>query len=103
MKYIAATFLALSLTACALPETGVHTGSPRPTIFITGAVGGMELYIDNLKVGSADEYNGNPKVLVVEEGVHIVQIRKGDLIVHSEKTFVSNGESRAITVNPGDK
>ncbi len=103
MKKIIAIFVALFLVACALPETGVRTGSPRPTIFIKGADKGLDLYVDGLKIGAADLYNGDPKVLVVEEGAHIVEIKRGGAVVHSEKTFVSNGESRGITVNIGDR
>jgi hypothetical protein len=103
MKKIIAIILVLLLAACALPETGVRTGSPRPTIYLSGVVKGLDLYVDGLKIGSAEVYDGNPKLLVVEEGAHIVEIRRGSTIVHSEKTFVSNGESRAIVVNIGDK
>lgn len=103
MKTIIVFCAALLLASCALPETGVHTGSPRPTIYIKGAVNGAELFVDGLKIGLAERYDGNPRVLVVEEGAHIIEIRKGTLILHTEKTFVSNGESRMITVNIGGK
>ncbi len=103
MKIILSIFIALTLTACALPETGVRTGSPRPTLYIKGDVKGMDLFIDGIQIGLAEQFNGNPKVLVVEEGAHIVQIKKAGSVVHSEKTFVSNGESRAIIVNAGTK
>jgi hypothetical protein len=102
MKYIVSFFIALSLAACALPETSVHTSSPRPTIYIKGDVKGMELFVDGLKIGSATQFDGNPRMLSVEEGVHVVEIRQNGRTVHSEKTFIGNGETRIIDINAGD-
>ncbi len=103
MKTNIMILISLLLVGCVLPETGVHTGSPRPTIYLEGNVDGADIYVDGLRVGSANMYDGNPKVLVVEEGAHIVEIRKGNLVIHTEKTFVSNGESKKIIINAGGK
>lgn len=101
MKHIVAFFIVLSLTACALPETRVNTASPRPTIYIKGDVKGMYLFVDGLKMGPAAQFDGNPQVLVVEEGVHVVEVRKDGQVVHTEKSFIGSGENRIINVNAG--
>jgi hypothetical protein len=95
--------LVLSLSACALPETGVQTGSIRPTIYVKGAVKEDILFVDSLKMGSAEQFNGNPKMLVIEEGVHIIEIRRNADVLYSEKIFISNGESRMVTFKSGER
>lgn len=99
MKQIAVVALTLLLGACALPETIVKTGSPRPQLIIKGAAAGTVLIVDGLPMGPAPQFDGNPKVLIVEEGVHQVVIQRSGIAIHAEKTFVSNGETRIITVH----
>jgi hypothetical protein len=103
MKHAFIIALTLSLGACALPETTVKTGSPRPQLAIKGAPADTILIVDGLAMGPASQYDGNPKVLVVEEGVHQVQIQRSGKTIHTEKAFVSNGETKTITVNAGSQ
>ena len=103
MKPILITALSLLLAACALPETAVKTGSPRPQLAIKGAPSDAVLIVDGLPMGTAPQYDGNPKLLIVEEGVHQVEVRRGGKTIHAEKAFISNGETKTITVNAGDQ
>ncbi|MES2830634.1 MAG: hypothetical protein V4695_01415 [Pseudomonadota bacterium] len=101
MNYIAMTALAFAIGGCAMPETVVTTGSPRPQLAIKGAPADATLAVDGLSMGSAAVFDGNPKVLLLEEGMHQVEIRRGSEIIHSEKTFVGSGEVRVINVGTG--
>ncbi len=101
MRLIAAIIVAGLLSACALPETSVRTGSPRPAIFIKGAPEGSVLFVDGLAMGPAARFNGAPQTLLVEEGVHVVEVRRANAVLHTEKVFVSNGESRGLSINTG--
>jgi hypothetical protein len=103
MKSLVPAILVLALTACALPETAVRTGSPRPGLVIAGAPADATLVVDGLPMGPASDFDGHPKVLIVEEGLHQVEIRRAGALVHAEKTFVSNGETRTVNVNTGAK
>jgi hypothetical protein len=103
MKRICLLFVAAFLTACALPETSVKTGNPRPAIYVQGAPQDTLLFIDGLLMGASGDFNGAPKTLLVEEGVHLVEIRRGNAVLHTEKVFVSKGESRLISVNTGNE
>ncbi|MEN3293210.1 MAG: hypothetical protein V7642_2463 [Burkholderiales bacterium] len=103
MKSLVSATLVLALAACALPETAVKTGSPRPHLIVKGAPSDSTLVVDGLPMGAASQYDGKPNVLIVEEGVHQIEIRRGDIAVHAEKTFISNGETRTVTVNLGAK
>ena len=88
-------------SSCALPQTTVRTGSTQPSLVVKGAPDGSTLFVDGLLIGSARQYDGNPKVLAVLEGLHKVEIRQGTAIVYSEKAFVSNGETHMVTVTAG--
>jgi len=72
MKPIIVIALTLLLGSCALPETVVKTGSPRPQLAIQGAPADSVLFVDGLSMGLASQFDGNAKVLRVEEGVHQV-------------------------------
>ena len=103
MKSLIALMLLVSLSACALPETSVRTGAARPRLSFPNAGPDLILVIDGIMIGPADRYDGNPGVLLVEEGVHLLELRRNGQTVHSEKALVANGETRAINVNSGSK
>ena len=103
MKTLLALILLATLSACALPETSVRTGASRPKLAFPNAAPDLILVIDGITIGPAARYDGNPGVLLVEEGVHLLELKRGGQTVHSEKTLVSNGETRAINSNSGSK
>jgi hypothetical protein len=86
-----------ALTAC-MPQTTVRTGMSPPTLLVTGAPSGSVLVVDGLDMGSAAQYDGNPKVLAVLEGTHQVEVRLGSDVVYKEKAFVSSGQSHTVAV-----
>jgi hypothetical protein len=49
-------------------------------------------------MGSAAQYDGNPKVLAVLEGTHQVEVRLGTNVVYREKAFVSSGQNHNVAV-----
>jgi hypothetical protein len=89
------------LSACALPQTTVRTGSEQPSLVVKGAPSGATLYVDGLAMGSADQFNGDPSVLAVLEGAHLVEVRQGNAVIYHDKVFLSNGETHPITILPG--
>src|SRR3569623_32831 len=101
MKRCITIALSFLLAACAMPESTVKSGSSRPQLSIKGAPADTVLIVDGLSMGPAAQFDGNPKVLIVEEGMHQVDIQRGGKSIHTEKAFVSNGESRTSTVNAG--
>jgi hypothetical protein len=103
MRSLFALMLLASLSACALPETSVRTGAARPRLAFPNAGPDMILVMDGITIGPANRYDGNPGVLLVEEGVHLLELKRNGQTVHSEKALVGNGETRAINVNLGSK
>ncbi len=100
MKAIVAALLLCLLSACVLPQTTVRSGSTQPSIVVKGAPAGTVLYVDGLAMGAAQQYDGNPNVLVVLEGVHQVEIHQGSTVIYHDKVYVGSGETRALSLPP---
>ena len=97
MKSLAILVAMAALTGC-MPQTTVRTGMSPPTLMVAGAPPGSVLFVDGLDMGSATQYDGNPKVLAVLEGTHQVEVRLGSNLVYKEKAFVSSGQSHTVAV-----
>jgi hypothetical protein len=91
--------LPLLLLACAEPVTRVQTVDDRPRLLLTGAPDGAVLFLDGRQVGPASAYGGQPGVLLVEPGTHIVEIRVGDRLLLSRKVFFGGGEQRRLDLS----
>jgi len=91
--------ICLFLSNCSLPITIVKTGDSQPVLAIKGAPQNSKLYIDGLMVGNADDYNGSPRVLLIEPGTHEVSIKtSGGNSIYNQKIFVESG-LKTITIN----
>ena len=91
MKAFLLITLVLFLSACAMPATTVRTSDTRPSLAFDGAPKGATIYIDGLPMGDADKYDGQPEVLVVEPGTHLVTIKDGKgSIILDRKVFVES-------------
>jgi hypothetical protein len=91
--------IAVAALAGCMPQTTVRTGMSPPTLTVTGSPTGSLLFVDGLEMGSAAQYDGNPKVLAVLEGTHQVEVRLGMNVVYREKAFVSSGQSHNVAVS----
>lgn len=85
---------------CVAPRTTVQAIDGRSTLIVKDAPKGAVLLVDGVVVGSADTYSGEPSVLLVEPGTHLVEVRLGDRLLVSQRTFFGGGEMRTIAV-PG--
>jgi hypothetical protein len=103
MKKFLCLIVVLSFFGCALPETSVRTGAARPKLAFMNTSADMVLLMDGITIGPVNRFDGNPGVLIVEEGVHQIEIIRDGKTVHSEKTFVSSSETRIISINSGVK
>jgi hypothetical protein len=90
---------ALALAACAGATTTVRTVDTRPAIAVTGAPAGTLLHVDGAVAGDARAYDGQPNVLRLEPGTHLVEIRdRGGNVVYSQRVFVES-ELKTIQVH----
>ena len=101
MKASIVAGLAFALCACALPQTTVRTGAPQPGVTVQGAPSDAVLFVDGLSMGPAKQFDGNPKVLAVLEGVHTLEIHQGSTVIFHDKALFSNGETHPIKLLPG--
>ena len=83
---------------CSMPTTTVRTVDNRPSISIKGATPTAVLFVDDLEVGKANEFNGSPNVLNLEPGTHKIRIFDKGKIVHEQVIFTVSG-IKTITIN----
>jgi len=67
-------------------------------LVVKGAPSGSFVIVDGLEVGPAESFDGNPGALIVEEGTHLVEVKRAGQTIHSERIFISSGETRTISV-----
>lgn len=83
---------------CKMPNTTVQTIDGRSTIRVTEAPSGAILFLDGKPIGPADAFSGDPNVLSVEPGTHIIEIKKDGATLLSQRIFFGGGEMRSISV-----
>jgi hypothetical protein len=71
--------LALALSACALPQTTVRTGSSQPSVIVQGAPSDAVLYVDGLSMGLAHQ---------------------GSTVIFRDRALFSGGETHPIKLLP---
>lgn len=100
MKPLPAAALCIVLSACALPQTTVTSGSSQPSLVVSGAPSDAVLYVDGLAMGRASQFDGHPRVLAVLQGPHKVEVREGSTVLYHDSIFLSNGERRTVALLP---
>ena len=91
MRRLLVLFLLLSAAACAMPSTVVQTPDTRPSLAIEGAPAGAILFLDGVRVGEANRYDGQPNILRVEPGTHTVTVKGADgADLLDQKVFVES-------------
>ena len=78
------------IIGCSLPATTVKTVDSRPSISITGAPRGSILFVDGVSMGIADEYDGQPNILIIEPGTHKIEIKNDNGIIYQQTIFVES-------------
>lgn len=86
---------------CAYPSKQSGAKDERPTIAVQGAPAGARLFVDGLDMGDAAGFNGKLGVLIVEPGTHVVEVRVGPRVLHSERIYVAGGDTRVVKISGG--
>lgn len=87
-----------SLCSCAMPSTSVRTVDDRPTLAFKNAPANAVLFVDGLNMGPANQFDGDPKTLVVESGTHNVRVTVNQEIIFEQRVFVE-GSLKTITIH----
>jgi hypothetical protein len=94
-----ALLLTLALAACAMPSTTVRNPETRPSLAVVGAPDGSLLFVDGKQIGDPNEWDGEPNVLYVEPGTHLVEVRARDGVVLLERKVYVESELKTLEVN----
>jgi len=98
MRRVLVLFLLLSMAACAMPSTVVQTPDTRPGLAIEGAPAGAILFLDGVRIGEANRYDGQPNILRVEPGTHTVTVKGADGAELLEQKVFVESELKTIKV-----
>lgn len=84
------SILTCILCSCSMPNTFVRNVDDRPKLVFKGAPEGAVLVVDGLNMGNAGQYDGDPKVLVVEPGTHSIRVTSGSDVIYEQRVFVES-------------
>jgi hypothetical protein len=91
-------FALLSLTGC-YTNTSSTISDERPSIAFIGGQSGDSVYVNGIEMGDASEYDADPKVLFVEAGRNLVEVKskKGSMIL-STSVMLDKGQIRKFSL-----
>lgn len=100
LRYFLAVIVLAAFTGCDIgyPSSRTDITDERPSIAFSGAPDGSVIYIDGQEIGSATQYSGGDKVLLVEPGNHVVQVRLGTQILLTRRVFLAGQATRSFVV-----
>ena len=99
MRKPLAISLMILLAACSMPSTVVKTPDTRPSLAFEGAPEGAVLFLDGVRTGLANQYDGQPNILLVEPGTHLVTIRGADGAILLERKVFVESELKTLKVH----
>ncbi|GJL77495.1 MAG: hypothetical protein NPINA01_04840 [Nitrospinaceae bacterium] len=74
-----------------MPETRIKAADSRPRLAIQGAPAKSLLYVDDVMVGQANDYNGDPNILIILPGTHKISIKTSSgQSIHDQTIFVES-------------
>ncbi len=100
MRTCVAIVLSLfALSGCSMPGTTVRTTDTRPGLAFEGAPDGSTLYVDGMKIGDPNQYDGQPNVLTVEPGTHVIVVKGADGAPLFERKVYVESELKTLKVH----
>ncbi len=98
-RYVAIVVGLFALAACAMPNTAVRTTDTRPGLAFEGAPDGSVLYVDGQRIGDPNQYDGQPDILTVEPGTHVVVVKGADGAPLFERKVYVESELKTLKVH----
>ena len=97
-RSVLAALALIGLASCTYPYENVNVTDERPSIAFKSAPSGSTVYVDGVEMGSAGAYNGRDRVLRIEPGTHVVQIRRGSEIIWSQTVFMGARATKTFLI-----
>ena len=91
----------LLVAACTYPTGEVQRQEDRPSLAIVGAPATATLIVDGINHGAANQFDGNPRILLLEEGTHRVRVVSGGTDLLEQEVLLASGETRTLTISRG--
>jgi hypothetical protein len=92
-------FLGIFAIGCnSYPVTKVSAVDSRPTLSFKGAPPDGILFVDGINMGLVSQYNGQPRVLIVQPGSHEITVSENNHTIFQQSIFVEN-ESKEISIH----
>ena len=96
LVHTAGLLLAACATVSERPVTTLRTPADRPSLVVEGAPRGAQLFVDGNAIGEAAVYDGQPAVLLVEPGAHVVDVLDESGRVLLRQTVLVHSEAKPI-------
>jgi hypothetical protein len=93
---LAAVVAACGLAACAVPHSEVRSGTQRPTIAVSGLANDATLKVDGQPMAFGQDMNDAPRDILVEEGMHKVEVEQRGVVTLRQQIYVSGGERKVL-------
>lgn len=98
-RYVSIVVGLFALAACAMPNTTVRTTDTRPSLAFESAPVGSVLYLDGQRIGDPNQYDGQPNILTVEPGTHLVVVKGADGAPLFERKVYVESELKTLKVH----
>lgn len=98
-------FISFLMFVAAISSSGCYTNTSstivdeRPAIAFVGGQAGDSVLVNGLEMGDASIYDGDPKVLYVESGRHLIEVKtaKGRTLL-STNVMLDKGQVRKFSL-----
>jgi hypothetical protein len=87
-------FCLVLLGGCTTPVVKIKVVDDRPGISIHGVPGRAIVYVNGLSMGRAEQYGQNGKVLLLEPGIHEVEIVRKGTIIFTQRVLLGRGPQK---------
>lgn len=96
---LAAGALLLSLLGCGGgPYRTTNAGRDEGYLLFSGGRAGQSVYVDGVRRGSAEEFNGKPGVLATAPGLRSVEVRQDNDVIVRDQVFIGSGVTKTVDV-----
>ncbi len=96
-RWIAILAFVMVAAACD-PTTRTDISDERPSLAFRNAPIGSVVVVDGNNMGLAASFDGVENVLLVEPGIHFIEVRMGEKVLFSERVFVSGQATKTFVV-----
>ncbi|MGB9736605.1 MAG: PEGA domain-containing protein [bacterium] len=96
--FLLASLMLLLLAGCGMPKETLKAVGNEGLLKIIAEPSSAEVYVDGNFVGKAKEFNGNPGLLKLSHGTHVIMLKKKGYQTYIRRVFVGNEAIEPINI-----